>query len=105
MPKKWISAATIMLLSAVVFVFSAHEPKGALAQGNNILVLRGGTLIDGTGRAPIQDAVVVLQNGRVQSVGAAGSTTVPSGATVIDTTGKTIMPGLFDSHAHFRNYQ
>jgi len=80
------------------------SPQSGPANGPKILVLRGGTLIDGTGGAPVQNAVVVISGGKIQSVGREGEVSVPPGATVLDTSGKTILPGLIDSHIHFRNF-
>jgi len=87
---------------------------GALAQNRlaqqraqtnqRVLVLRGGLLIDGTGAAPVPNSVITIANGKIQSVGREGSATIPADATVIDATGKTIIPGLVDSHVHLRNY-
>ena len=68
------------------------------------LALRGGLLIDGTGGAPLTNSVVVISGGKIQSVGREGSVTIPPDATIIDTSGKTIIPGLVDSHIHFRNF-
>jgi imidazolonepropionase-like amidohydrolase len=48
--------------------------------------------------APIERGTVVVQNGKIIAVGASAS--VPSGATIVDSSGKTIMPGLVDSHSH-----
>ena len=61
----------------------------------------GGTLIDGTGRAAIEDAVVVFHNGRIQEAGSRGAVTIPRGAQVIDAKGKTVLPGLIDGHCHY----
>jgi imidazolonepropionase-like amidohydrolase len=61
----------------------------------------GGRLIDGTGAAPREDAVVVLDGERIKAVGLVGATAIPAEAAVIDVTGKTIMPGLIDAHMHF----
>ncbi len=67
-----------------------------------IVALRGGTLIDGRGGAPVPDAVVVMQGDRILAAGPAGSTPVPQAtARVIDATGLYIMPGLIDLHIHF----
>src|SRR5437016_5412446 len=87
---------------------------GALAQNRlaqqrgqtnqRLLVLRGGLLIDGTGAAPVPNSVITIANGKIQSVGREGSATIPADATLIDATGKTVIPGLVDSHVHLRNY-
>jgi imidazolonepropionase-like amidohydrolase len=70
-----------------------------------VLVLDGGTLIDGTGKAPIANAVVVVEGTRIRAVGARGQVTVPAGANVINVQGRTILPGLIDGHVHLREYQ
>lgn len=66
------------------------------------LVLKGGRLIDGTGRAPVDDAVVVIEGDRIGQVGRAGEVKIPSGpdTQVLDTAGKTLMPGLIECHIH-----
>jgi len=69
------------------------------------LAIVGATLIDGTGRTPLPDSVVVVNNGRIVSVGTRGSSRIPDGATVFDATGKTLLPGLWDMHAHFEQVE
>jgi imidazolonepropionase-like amidohydrolase len=64
------------------------------------LVLTGGTLIDGTGAAPVADSVVVIEKDRIVAAGPRSRVTVPKGATVVDARGKYILPGLWDMHAH-----
>jgi imidazolonepropionase-like amidohydrolase len=66
----------------------------------NTLVVKGGKLIDGTGRTPVDDAVIVIQNGRFAAVGRSGPVAVPAGTEVIDVKGKTILPGLIYGHGH-----
>jgi imidazolonepropionase-like amidohydrolase len=68
-------------------------------------VLEGGTLIDGTGRAPIADAVIVVEGTRIKSVGTRSQVSYPSGANVIQLKGRTVLPGLIDGHVHLRDYQ
>jgi imidazolonepropionase-like amidohydrolase len=69
------------------------------------LVLDGGTLIDGTGRPPLRNAVIVVDGTRILRVGQKGTVSYPSTATVIRTDGRTILPGLIDGHVHLRDWQ
>ena len=67
------------------------------------VALVGGQLIDGTGSAPVADSVVVIRDGRIESAGTREAIAVPTGAEVIDVTGKTIIPGLVNLHVHYRD--
>ena len=78
--------------------------SGPAAQ-NRVLVLEGGTLIDGTGRRPVADAVIVTDGARIKAVGTRGKISYPAGATVLRLNGRTILPGLIDGHVHLRDYQ
>ena len=84
----------------VVSLFCLVTTADLWAQSRAIAVV-GGTLIDGTGRAAIDDAVVLFHNGRIQEVGKRGDMAIPRGAEVIDARGKTILPGLIDGHCHY----
>jgi len=64
------------------------------------VALLGATLIDGTGAPAIPDATLVVADGKIVAVGPRATTPVPSGAHRVDVRGKTIMPGLWDMHAH-----
>ncbi len=68
------------------------------------LVVQGGRLIDGTGRPPIDNAVIVIQAGRFQAVGRSGAVAVPSDAQPIDVKGKTVLPGFIDGHGHLEDF-
>jgi hypothetical protein len=68
------------------------------------LVIQGGNLIDGTGRAPIDDSAIVIQSGRFQAIGRRGAVAVPAGAEVIDVTGKSVLPGFIDGHGHLEDF-
>ena len=65
-------------------------------------VLRGVRLITMNGDEVIEGGEILIQNNRIAGVGARGSLTVPDDAQVIDVTGKTIVPGFIDTHAHMR---
>ena len=77
----------------------------AVTAQQRVLVLEGGTLIDGTGRSPIADAVVVVDGSRIKAVGTRGQVSYPTNATVIRLSGRTILPGLIDGHLHFQEYE
>lgn len=64
------------------------------------LAITGVTLIDGAGRAPLADAVVVIEEGRFSRVGPAAATPVPDGVSVIDGRNRFLIPGLVDMHVH-----
>jgi len=64
------------------------------------LAIVGGTLIDGTGKDPVRDAVVLVDGKTVKGVGRKGQLGIPNGCRVVDATGKTVTPGLIDSHLH-----
>lgn len=57
-------------------------------------------LIDGTGKPAIDNAVVVVRDGRIIAAGPRASTPIPSGVATLDVAGNTIAPGLWDMHAH-----
>jgi len=63
-----------------------------------VVVIRAGTLIDGTGAAPVRNAVIVVRGDRVEAVGP--SARVPAGARVIDLSSYTVLPGFIDAHVH-----
>ena len=61
----------------------------------------GGTLVDGTGRAPVRDAVVVLRDGRIECAGPRARCPVPAGVDTLDARGLWVLPGLVDAHVHY----
>lgn len=74
------------------------------AQANaESLLVRGGTLIDGTGGAPIANASVLITDGTIVKVwsGNTAAPVLPDGTKTIEAKGKFIIPGLIDSHVHY----
>src|SRR5688572_22450029 len=65
-----------------------------------IVALTHARVIDGTGAAPRDDQTVLIQDGVIAAVGSSAAVVVPAGATVIDLTGRSVMPGLVMMHEH-----
>jgi hypothetical protein len=71
-----------------------HVPKGTA-------VLRGAKVITMRGREVIENADIVVVDNRITAIGKRGSVSIPAGAREFDLTGKVIMPGIVDIHAHW----
>ena len=75
------------------FQAKADMPEGRMA-------LTGARLITMNGAEVIENGVIILNGNRIEAIGSAASTPVPTGVPVLDMAGKTIMPGLVDGHWH-----
>jgi imidazolonepropionase-like amidohydrolase len=97
-----ISTRLAAMSLAMLVVLSAFFVQRSLAQAPaaGAIALTGARVIDGTGKAPLGQATVVIRNGRIEAVGAPAAVNIPAGATRIDMSGKTIMPGMINAHAH-----
>ncbi|TVT41353.1 amidohydrolase family protein [Hymenobacter setariae] len=87
------------LFRAEMSTSSAVAKKAAPAL---LLAVVGGTVVDVVRGRSIPNAVVLLQGGKVLRVGPAVAVPIPKGARVIQAEGKTVLPGLWDMHAHFQ---
>ena len=67
------------------------------------VVLTGGRVIDGGGGPPLERAVLLVLDGRIRAVGQVGDVPIPDGAARVDVSGKTIIPGLINAHAHLND--
>src|SRR5438128_6850722 len=75
------------------------------ADAGNLLI-QGATLIDGTGKPPIADARILIEGNIIRRIwsGAEAAPSLPPGTQVVDARGKFVIPGLIDSHVHYRPY-
>jgi imidazolonepropionase-like amidohydrolase len=74
--------------------------SGCNPGGGDGMALVGATLIDGTGGPPLTNAAVVVRRGKVESVGSRAGFELPRGTREVDVSGRWIIPGLIDAHAH-----
>ena len=86
--------------------FEAEEYKIKVKYTKDIpqgmVVLKGGRIITMKGNEIIENGSILIENNRIKAIGNSQNFAVPNGAKVIDITGKTIMPGFIDTHAHLR---
>jgi imidazolonepropionase-like amidohydrolase len=90
---------TLMILSAVLAALVACPHASAQAKSRKI-VLKGARLIDGTGRPPVENSVLIMEGDRIIAAAKAGAVAIPKDADVRDVSGKTIMPALINLHGH-----
>jgi imidazolonepropionase-like amidohydrolase len=81
----------ILLLATLLFAASAAA---------QVTVLTRATVIDGTGAPPQKDITIVMENGRIRDMGPSSKIPTPVGATVLDLTGKFVVPGIINAHGH-----
>jgi len=75
-----------------------------LAAQIETLIIEGGTLIDGNGGVPISNAVIVMSGNRIETISTVSDISYPDDATVIEASGKFILPGLWDSQVSYNWY-
>jgi imidazolonepropionase-like amidohydrolase len=101
------SFTQIVLILILVFFYHAcaTDSKEVVKRpSDSYIVIRGGLLIDGTGKAPIPNSVVVIEGSAIKAAGALGQVAIPPGADIIEAKNKTVLPGLIDMHAHYGHW-
>lgn len=89
-----------LILAACFVLVVASSVQGQ----DQVTVLQGATLIDVVSATKLEDSLVVMELGRIRAVGKIGQISIPGGARVIDLKGKFLLPGLIDSHIHYRDW-
>src|SRR5213082_2296555 len=84
-------------ISTIALVSSSFAQSPAAPA---VIVIRAGTLMDGKCGEPRHDQVIIIRGDRIESVSDASSAKAPAGATIIDLSKATVLPGLIDSHTH-----
>jgi imidazolonepropionase-like amidohydrolase len=97
------AAASLLVAVPLVSLLSLTAAPQAIpvaqeAPATRVVALKCGRLIDGDGGAPVVNAVVLLEDDRIKTIGT--SVAIPAGAEVIDLSAMTVLPGLIDCHTH-----
>jgi imidazolonepropionase-like amidohydrolase len=88
-------------VAALAGWLALSAPAATDGDSSAVKAFVGARIIDGTGKPPMQNATLVVRNGRVEAVGP--SVNVPAGAQRIDAAGKTIIPGMINAHGHLED--
>lgn len=70
-----------------------------------VKALVGGDIVDGLSETTQKDMTVIIESGRIKTIGKRSDVEIPSTAEVIEVSGKTLIPGLWDMHAHANQVQ
>jgi imidazolonepropionase-like amidohydrolase len=95
--RSFIVAIAVAVFAGVAT--SAQQPAAGAAKPTK-LALVGGMLLDGYEAGPIHRAAVLIDGERIVRVGPAAEMTIPPDYTVVDTSGRTMMPGMIELHGH-----
>ena len=91
------------LATGIVCLLALWTVGAPAQQSASIRAFTGARVIDGSDRPPIDNATIVVRDGRIVSVGPAARATVPAGAERVALAGKTVIPGLINAHGHVGN--
>ena len=94
--------AGALLLIGLPFVSACSAPETEQAPAlTNVTVFEGARVLVGDGGV-IENAILVVDDDRLVTIGGAGSVEVPAGAARVDLSGRTVMPAIIDTHVHLR---
>ena len=94
-------ARTCVLVTPLLLTATLSGQTG----GAGVRAFAAARVIDGTGKPAVENAVIVVRDGRIEAIGPAASTRPPAGVQTISLAGKTVIPGLISSHVHISDVQ
>ena len=98
--RAWLVAVFATLFVTASANGQGQPPPSPVRYNQPVIAITHVTLVDGTGAAPLRDTTVVIEGGRIAAVGPSRRVRPPEGATIVDGTGKTLLPGFVFVHEH-----
>ncbi len=93
-------SSLVLVTTSVAAPLSAQNFDDFIAIPQGTVALTHAKVIDGTGAPAMTDQTIVIEGDRITAVGPSASVQIPSGARVVDVSGKTVIPGLVGLHNH-----
>ena len=100
MTKKLLVLFTCLCAAFVTLGRTSPPVPASRSDSPSIVAIINGTLIDGSGRAPLPDSVVIIEGDHIKAAGTRKHVKVPEAARVIDAHGLAVAPGFIDIHNH-----
>jgi imidazolonepropionase-like amidohydrolase len=98
--RAWLTLIFAVLFASAPVFAQQPQPPSPVRYNQPVIAITHVTVVDGTGAPARRDQTIVIRDGRIAALGPAARTPVPAGATVIDGTGKTLLPGFVFAHEH-----
>lgn len=92
--------AGVLALLCVTILFSPHRVTSSQPAHEEVIAITRVTLLDGSGKAPISNSIVIVRGDTIAAVGRMGTVKIPAGARVIDGANLVLAPGFIDTHNH-----
>jgi len=101
MQEKYEALLPELIGRAATYGMQLFMAAGDVSAGGGVMAVVGGKLVNVKDGTSIDHSVIIIEKGKILAAGAEGTVTIPAGARIIHAEGKTILPGLWDMHAHF----
>jgi imidazolonepropionase-like amidohydrolase len=95
-----MAAVAVLGIGGLVIVQHGFAQQSVGQQSSKVVAIHAGRLLDVKSGKMLSDQTIVIEDGKIASVGASAETKVPAGATVIELASATVLPGLIDAHTH-----
>ncbi|MGH9455103.1 MAG: amidohydrolase family protein, partial [Terriglobia bacterium] len=100
LPAAWLLISVTARSAAPQGPSGQIQPRGGRILAQHVTVVKAGKMFDANAGTMLSGQTIIIHGDRIADVGSSRSVSVPSGATVIDLSHATVLPGLIDGHTH-----